>query len=107
MSHRDPIGARLRANGGAGLNPALAWLAAVWATHALLRVIVLFRRDAYGFPFVGKPDWYIFHAFCIDWLWILEWSLPWLMLALLGAAIGKPRLSRAAWWILVLFHSIL
>ncbi|MBW8887589.1 MAG: sulfatase-like hydrolase/transferase [Fibrobacteres bacterium] len=107
MPHHDPIGARLRARGGAGLNPALAWLAAVWAVHALLRVIVLFRRDAYGFPFVGKPDWYVVHAFCIDWIWILEWSLPWLILALLGAAFGKPRVSRTAWWILVVFHSLL
>jgi hypothetical protein len=107
MSQRDPMGARLRARGGAGLNPALAWLTAVWATHALLRVFVLFRRDAYGFPFVGKPDWYVLHAWCMDWLWILPWSLPALLLALFGSALGKPWLTRAAWWFLAIFHSVL
>ena len=98
---------RLRTRGGTGLNPALAWLVAVWLTHALLRVFLLFRRDAYGFPFVGKPDWYLPHAWCIDWLWIIGWSIPWLALALAGGALGKPRLGRFALWILIVFHAIL
>ena len=97
----------LRERGGSGLNPALAWLLSVWITHALLRVFVLFRNDAYGFPFVGKPDWYIFHAFCIDWLWITGWSLPFLILALAGGALGKAALSRGALGALMLFHAVL
>jgi hypothetical protein len=107
MPDRETLWARLRARGGAGLNPALAWLTAVWITHALLRVAVLFRKDAFGFPFVGKPDWYLLHAWCIDWLWILEWSLPCLALAFMGAALGRRRLAHAAGWILIAFHSIL
>ncbi len=43
---------------------------AFWISHILLRVLLLFRENPYGFPFVSKPDWYIFHAICIDFLWI-------------------------------------
>ena len=35
---------------------------AAWVTHILLRVLLLFRSNPYGFPFVSKPDWFIFHA---------------------------------------------
>lgn len=49
----------------------LVWISlAAWVTHVILRVLFLFRNDPYGFPFVSKPDWYIFHAVCIDFLWI-------------------------------------
>ncbi len=43
---------------------------AFWISHILLRVLLLFRENPYGFPFVSKPDWYIFHAVCIDFIWI-------------------------------------
>ena len=43
---------------------------AFWISHIILRVLLLFRNNPYGFPFVSKPDWYIFHAVCIDFLWI-------------------------------------
>ena len=43
---------------------------AFWFSHIILRVLLLFRNNPYGFPFVSKPDWYIFHAVCIDFLWI-------------------------------------
>ena len=43
---------------------------AFWVTHILLRVMLLFRSNPYGFPFVSKPDWFIFHAVCIDFMWI-------------------------------------
>ncbi len=45
---------------------------AFWVTHSLLRVMLLFRSNPYGFPFVSKPDWYIFHAVCLDFLWIIN-----------------------------------
>ena len=35
---------------------------AAWAMHIILRVLLLFRNNPYGFPFVSKPDWFIFHA---------------------------------------------
>ena len=43
---------------------------AFWASHIFLRFLLLFRNNPYGFPFVSKPDWYIFHAICLDFLWI-------------------------------------
>jgi hypothetical protein len=107
MPQRDTIWPRLRARGGKGLNPALAWVIAVWLTHAVLRAFLLLRSDAYGFSFVGKPDWYLPHAWCIDWLWILGWSSPALLAALLGALWGRAWLSRAATGILIIFHVIL
>jgi hypothetical protein len=107
MADRPSFFRRLRAQGGAGLNPALAWLVAVWGAHALLRVVVLFRSDAFGFPFVSKPDWYVFHAFCIDWLWILGWSLPCLAIAACAGAWGRPGLARAMLRALMIFHALL
>ena len=75
------------------LNRAFAYLLAVWMTHGLLRAALLYRRDAYGFPFVGKPDWYIFHALAIDLLWILGFSLPALTVLAIAAA-GGGRAAR-------------
>ena len=45
---------------------------AVWVVHIVLRVLLLFRSNPYGFPFVSKPDWFIFHAVCIDFMWIVN-----------------------------------
>ena len=45
---------------------------AAWVTHIVLRVLLLFRSNPYGFPFVSKPDWFIFHAVCIDFMWIVN-----------------------------------
>ena len=53
---------------------------AAWFTHILLRVLLLFRSNPYGFPFVSKPDWFIFHAVCIDFLWIVNALLVFLIL---------------------------
>lgn len=107
MPQSDTFWARLRARGGRDLNPALAWLAAVWLTHACLRACLLLRKDAFGFPFVGKPDWYLPHAWCIDWLWILGWSAPGLLAAFLGGVSGRAWLSRAAMAYLYVFHAVL
>ena len=53
---------------------------AVWFTHVLLRVLLLFRNNPYGFPFVSKPDWFIFHAVCIDFMWIVNALVVFLVL---------------------------
>ena len=55
------------------LKPLEKWIPlslAVWISHIFLRILLIFRMDPYGFPFVNKPDWYIFHAICLDFLWI-------------------------------------
>lgn len=49
----------------------LVWISlAAWVMHIILRILLLFRANPYGFPFVSKPDWYIFHAVCLDFMWI-------------------------------------
>jgi hypothetical protein len=98
---------RLTGRGGAYFRPAVAYLLAVWMTHGALRLAVLLRNDAYGFPFVGKADWYIFHALAIDWLWILKWSLPVLALLVLFGAMGRRGPAKAAFVLLAVFHSLL
>ncbi|MEN9353442.1 MAG: hypothetical protein RL318_767 [Fibrobacterota bacterium] len=70
---------------------ALAWTFAVWVVHAVLRLAVLARPDAFGLPFVGKVDWYIFHAMCFDLRWITVASLPFV------AHVGFWE-HRKAWW---------
>jgi phosphoglycerol transferase MdoB-like AlkP superfamily enzyme len=59
---------------------------AVWVTHIVLRVLLLFRSNPYGFPFVSKPDWFIFHAVCIDFMWIVNALVVFLILG--GIAVG-------------------
>lgn len=63
--------------------PVAPWIAvslAFWISHILLRVLLLFRINPFGFPFVSKPDWYIFHAICIDFLWICKVLVVFLLL---------------------------
>lgn len=69
----------------------LAAMLAFWVVHGLLRFVLLFRDNPYGIPFVAKPDWYIFHAICIDYIWIAEIALPFLLLALFLPATSKAR----------------
>lgn len=83
-------------------NRLLAYCLAVLATHALLRMALLLRSDAHGEPFVGKVDWYLFHAIAIDWLWIAACSLPWLV-----ACAVAPRLYAVWASVLVGMHSLL
>lgn|GEM_PF-439938 len=106
-SNPTSFGARLRESGGRALHPAAAYLLAIWLTHAVLRVLVLFRNDAYGFPFVGKPDWYIFHAFCIDVLWIAGWSSPFLAAMMVSQGLGRGRAAQGSLLALGFFHSVL
>ena len=72
---------------------------AAWAMHILLRVMLLFRNNPYGFPFVSKPDWFIFHAVCLDFLWICNALVVFVVVgALLAKIIGgqSNKATRAA-----------
>ena len=69
----------------------LSTVFAFWGMHCVLRVLLLFRNNPYGIPFVSKPDWYIFHAICIDFIWIAEMALPFLLLALFLPLTAKAR----------------
>lgn len=70
---------------------ALAWTLSVWILHALLRLAVLARPDAFGLPFVGKLEWYLLHAWCFDLRWITLGSLPFVA----HVAFWE---TRKAWW---------
>jgi len=106
-ARRPPFFRRLIEAGGSAFHPAAAYLLAVWVTHAVLRVFLIFRDDAYGYPFVGKPDWYIFHAVCIDLLWIADYSLPFLLALAAAGAMGMRRIARWIFAALAAFHSVL
>ena len=80
----------------------MAYCLSILATHVVLRAALLFRADAHGQPFVGKVDWYLFHAVAIDWLWISLCSLPWLL-----ACAVSPRLYRIWAAGLIMMHSFL
>lgn len=69
----------------------IAAVLAFWAVQGLLRFVLLFRNNPYGIPFVAKPDWYIFHALCIDFIWIAEMALPFLLLAIFLPASSRWR----------------
>ena len=64
---------------------------AFWITHILLRVMLLFRSNPYGFPFVSKPDWFIFHAVCIDFMWICNALVVFMVLGGIAAKIASSR----------------
>lgn len=100
------IHALKRAAGPSGpwLNRAFALLLAVWGTHTILRLAVLLRPDGFGFPLVGKADWYVFHAIFIDLHWIFLGSLP-LLLALAAAARMLPRLCAPLLALLGVAHA--
>jgi arylsulfatase A-like enzyme len=89
---------------GPWLNRGVALLLAVWAAHAVLRMAVLFRKDGFGHPLVGKADWYIFHALFIDLHWIFIGALP-LLLALAIAAHYGPRLCAPILTLLAVAHA--
>lgn len=97
---------RLTGPAGPWLNRATALLLAVWITHGILRAAVLFRKDGFGFPLVGKVDWYIFHAVFLDLHWILLYSLP-VLIVLALAARWQPRACRPLLVLLGALHGIL
>jgi phosphoglycerol transferase MdoB-like AlkP superfamily enzyme len=73
---------------------------AYWIVHIILRILILFRNDPYGLPFVNKPDWYIFHAATWDYIWIVNSLLAFIALA----TILKPSIVKYAF---IAFHSII
>ena len=75
---------------------------AFWILHIVFRVLLLFRVNPYGFPFVSKPDWYIFHAVCIDFLWIVNTLVIFVL-----AATALKKGARAITAIYTVLHGIL
>jgi len=67
---------------------------AFWVAHIIIRVLLLFRSNPYGFPFVSKPDWYIFHAICLDFIWISKSLVVFLVIAGILKLI-KPLKNRS------------
>ncbi|MDR1760174.1 MAG: LTA synthase family protein [Fibrobacter sp.] len=67
---------------------------AFWVSHIVLRILLLFRSDPYGLPFVSKPDWYIFHAVCLDFLWICNSLLIFLLLAIIVKFLTSPGTTK-------------
>lgn len=82
---------------------------AVWCVHIILRILLLFRNNPYGFPFVSKPDWYIFHAVTLDFLWICNSLAIFLIIGVIIQAATKKRATaeKALTIIYAVFHSIL
>ena len=84
---------------------------AAWLTHIVLRVLLLFRSNPYGFPFVSKPDWFIFHAVCIDFLWIVNALVVFLILGGIvyrvsaGKATAKAIVVKIAIVLYAVFHT--
>lgn len=96
----------------------LVWISlAAWATHIILRVLLLFRSNPYGFPFVSKPDWYIFHAVCLDFMWICNSLVIFALVAgLLNLFIqhkknssrkSEERIVKATVWIYAFYHAFI
>ena len=69
---------------------------AAWVTHIILRVLLLFRNNPYGFPFVSKPDWFIFHAVCIDFMWIVNALVVFLVISAIAIKITDALKSDKA-----------
>ncbi len=100
-----------------GLSRWLLVSLAFWVSHIFLRGLLLFRENPYGFPFVSKPDWYIFHAVCIDFVWIFNALVVFLCVLFIQTFIRSKFASRssegkfsfeAAWLFLyVVFHSVI
>ena len=82
---------------------------AVWCTHIVLRILLLFRNNPYGFPFVSKPDWYIFHAITLDFLWICNSLVIFMIIGAAIQAASKKRVTAAKTLTIIyaVFHSIL
>lgn len=81
---------------------------AAWGTHIVLRLLLLFRNNPYGFPFVSKPDWFIFHAVCIDFLWICNALVVFLILGgILYRLVPKQAVAKVVTILYGVFHSVI
>ena len=69
---------------------------AVWVTHIVLRVLLLFRSNPYGFPFVSKPAWFIFNAVCIEFMWIVNALVVFLILGGIVYQLASSKESARA-----------
>jgi len=85
---------------------ALAYFIAIWLTHAILRCFHLGRVNAFGFPLVSKFDWYIFHAFAIDYLWIAATTTPLLLIGIGNDYFKRKVLYRFTLGVYFIFHSL-
>lgn len=83
---------------------------AAWVTHIILRVLLLFRNNPYGFPFVSKPDWFIFHAICIDFMWIVNALVVFLIIGAIALKITglakKDKAKNIAVKILTILYAV-
>ena len=86
---------------------------AVWVVHIVLRVLLLFRSNPYGFPFVSKPDWFIFHAVCIDFMWIVNALVVFIVLGALVALLvskikpdSKPAVGQKVAKVTAVFYAV-
>ncbi len=82
-----------------------ALILAVLISHFIFRCFVLGRSDAFGFPFVAKFDWYIFHAFALDFQWIALWSLPLILYSWLLNKQIKSNVYKLMFVFYLVFHS--
>lgn len=81
---------------------------AAWVMHILLRILLLFRSNPYGFPFVSKPDWFIFHAVCIDFMWICNALAFFVIVAAIFTALTKSSKVQSVIAIVCgVFHAFL
>ena len=82
---------------------------AVWCVHIVLRILLLFRNNPYGFPFVSKPDWYIFHAITLDFLWICNSLVFFMIVGVIIQTATKKRTTaeKPLTITYAVFHSIL
>lgn len=81
---------------------------AFWITHILLRVMLLFRSNPYGFPFVSKPDWFIFHAVCIDFMWICNALVVFAILGgIFAHAVQTKTVAKVTTILYTVFHSVI
>ena len=95
-------------------NLVLISLAAL-VTHIVLRVLLLFRSNPYGFPFVSKPDWFIFHAVCIDFMWIVNALVVFLIIGAIGIKIAdalktdkaKKAIQKTLTILYAVFHGVI
>lgn len=81
---------------------------AAWCIHIIFRVLLLFRSNPYGFPFVSKPDWFIFHAVCIDFMWICNSLLFFAIVAAITKKFSHSnRVSKIFTVVYATFHVVL
>lgn len=68
-----------------------AAFSAFWVSHAVLRVLLLFRPDPYGAPFINRPVESFFYAAGVDFSWMFLATVPFFVLAWLLSRHFKIR----------------